>query len=122
MKEFAEVEIDYMAVAKRIKKVRKSRGVTQQQLAERCGYSTAQIGNTERGKSSSLRLLYRVALVLEVPLDYLVGRPLETDKDFGIESIQKIYERATPKMKNILRESFEGQYQILCKNLGADGQ
>ncbi len=51
----------------RIKAVRKQRGWSQEQLAERAGISTQYVSNIERGKENpTLDLLLRVAQALKV--------------------------------------------------------
>ena len=42
-------------IGKRIQKIRKSKGYTQQQFAEKIGLSTNYLSDIERGKSSSTR-------------------------------------------------------------------
>ncbi len=57
------------ALGARIKAVRKQRGWSQEQLAERVGISTQYVSNIERGKENpTLDLLLRVAHALKVSL------------------------------------------------------
>lgn len=58
-------------IAVKIKTLRKTRGLTQQQLAERLGVQRATISNYEIGRRSPhIKELERIADVLGVPLDY----------------------------------------------------
>lgn len=60
-----------MNVGKRIKALRKTRGLTQEQLAERLGVQRATISNYEIGRRSPhLKELEKIASVLGVSLDY----------------------------------------------------
>lgn len=52
-------QLDGVMIGKRIKSVRKARGLTQEQLAERCGCTSTHISNIENGKIGiSIELLY----------------------------------------------------------------
>ena len=58
-----------------LREVRKSRGLTQEELAFRAGYSNTYIGLLERGKKSpSLRTIVSLATVLETPGSELLRR------------------------------------------------
>ncbi len=66
-------EFDYTALGKRIRKARKSLGLTQEQLAEACELSTAHIGHIERGtRALSVESLISISKVLNVSTDYLL--------------------------------------------------
>lgn len=60
----------YELVSKNIKKIRKEKGLTQEQLAEKMVYSTQFISNIEskNHQTFSLGTLWRFALVLEVDI------------------------------------------------------
>ena len=60
-------------LARYLQKVRKSKGITQEQLAEKVGVSTTWIGYIETGRyKPSLKLLYKIARVLEVKVKDLI--------------------------------------------------
>ena len=60
-----------MDVGKRIKALRKTRGLTQEQLAEKLGVQRATISNYEIGRRSPhLKELEKIASILGVSLDY----------------------------------------------------
>lgn len=63
----------YELVSKNIKKIRKEKGLTQEQLAEKMVYSTQFISNIEskNHQTFSLGTLWRFALVLEVDIKNL---------------------------------------------------
>lgn len=63
----------YEIVSKNIKKQRKLKGLTQEQLAERMSYSTQFISNIESKKHQtfSLGTLWRIALVLDIDIALL---------------------------------------------------
>lgn len=61
-------------IAKKIKTLRKTRGLTQEQLAEKLGVQRATISNYEIGRRSPhIKELERIADILGVPLEYFGG-------------------------------------------------
>lgn len=60
-------------VGRRMKRVRKVKGLTQEEIADRLGIHWTTYGRIERGESNiSLRGLYKIAKVLKVKLrDFL---------------------------------------------------
>ena len=72
--------IDYTALGKRIKNKRIEKGFTQEQLGEMCELSAAHIGHIERGtRILSVEVLFRIAQVLNVSVDYLLFDSVEND-------------------------------------------
>lgn len=68
-----KTDFDYSALGERIRKARKQKGLTQEQLAEACNLSTAHIGHIERGtRALSLESLITISRVLNVGTDYLL--------------------------------------------------
>lgn len=66
-------EVDYTAIGKRIRQLRKQLGLTQAGLAIRIGISTSFCGHIERGtRVSSLETILRIAKTLGVTVDALL--------------------------------------------------
>ena len=66
--------IDYKALGQRIRKARRSAGMTQEKLGEVCSISTAHIGHIERGtRIPSLDTFFRIADALKVSADELLA-------------------------------------------------
>ena len=64
---------DPIEFGRRLKKMRKERGLTQEELAEALNISTPHLGNIEIGKRGiSIKLLIKVSDVLNVPVDFLL--------------------------------------------------
>ena len=81
------MDFNYAAMGRRIKKIRKEKGLTQEQLAELCDLSTAHIGHVERGsRALSIETLVKIALVLDVSTDYIL-LDVVADKDMNFEKI-----------------------------------
>ncbi len=71
-------EFDESVLRTRITETRENKGLNQAQLAEKAGITPAAISQIEKGhRVPSLPVLHRIASVLEVSLDYLIGK---TDK------------------------------------------
>lgn len=63
-----------MNISTRLRELRKSMGLTQEQLAEKSGVSQAAISNIERGGNTSYRahILFKIAAALETTPEYLM--------------------------------------------------
>lgn len=63
----------YQNIGKRINLLRKSHGITQEQLAEELGVTIKHISSVERGVSSlSLEKMIEISQILDCTLDYLI--------------------------------------------------
>ena len=66
--------MDYEALGKKIRRKRREMDITQEQLAEMAGISTAFVGHIERGtRVLSVETLERICKALGVSADYLIG-------------------------------------------------
>lgn len=71
--ELMKIQFDYASLGQRIRKARKEKGLTQEQLAELCDLSTAHIGHIERGtRALSIESLIVISEILNVSTDYLL--------------------------------------------------
>jgi len=93
------------AVAENIKRIRKSKKLSMERLAEQAGVSRSMLGQIERGEANpSVGILGKIAAALKVPAEVL----LEND-DF--QSLQVVREQDTKPVrmdagKTVLRPSF----------------
>ena len=73
---------DQKESGKRVQYLRKNKGLTQEQLAEKLNIALSTLGKIETGqKGGSIDLAIEIALFFDVSLDYiLLGRELQTDK------------------------------------------
>jgi len=62
-------------IGQRLREVRESKGISQEQLSERAGYYRTYVGHIENGEHSpSLHIIWRLSRVLEIDLgDLLKG-------------------------------------------------
>ena len=71
-------EIDYVKLGLRIKEVRQSHNLTQDNLAEMVGVATSHISNTENAHTKvSLNVLLAIANALNTSIDYLLSNQYE---------------------------------------------
>lgn len=69
------MEIDYKEIGKRIRKARKARRMTQEELAELIGVNTTHISNIEGGKKPfSFKIFVRLYTALKVNPDSLLPK------------------------------------------------
>jgi transcriptional regulator with XRE-family HTH domain len=68
------------AIGRRIADLRRERGFTQEQFAEKVGVSEKYLQRVESGANLSIRSLVRFANALGVPLQALVERPKAAEK------------------------------------------
>lgn len=67
------LNIDYKKIGNRIRNIRKSLGLTQEEAADRCGITASFYGNIERGsRKMSLETLVKVSQGLNVSADILL--------------------------------------------------
>lgn len=67
------MSVDYKEIGKRVTKIRKQRGLTQEKLSEKCNLSPQYISNIERSISiPSTETLLRICDVLEVTPDAIL--------------------------------------------------
>lgn len=75
-----------MDIGKKIKEIRISLGLTQQQLADKIGISMDYLGNIERGeRTPGIKSFVRIADSLDISLDYL----LRDKENFGEDEVNK---------------------------------
>jgi|Deesub1362B_J571_1020462.scaffolds.fasta_scaffold00100_19 transcriptional regulator with XRE-family HTH domain len=90
-------------LGEKIKELRKSRGISQMELAENLGISYQQIQKYEKGKSSlSAYRLYQIASFLNIPISFF----FEEEKDLISENKEKyeILPSLNKEEKNLLKK------------------
>ncbi|OQY67098.1 hypothetical protein B6D29_02290 [Microgenomates bacterium UTCPR1] len=61
----------YQKLASRIEKLRKSKGMTQEELAEKAGLHRAYFWDIESGRNTSIKTAYKIAKALNIKLSEL---------------------------------------------------
>ncbi len=106
-------EFNYSALGERIRKARKQKNLTQEQLAEACDLSTAHIGHIERGtRALSIESLITISEVLNVSTDYLL-LDVSNSADRKLSSILNAIDNVTNDKHNRLYSVIK----ILAENI-----
>lgn len=85
------MEIDYLAIGRRIRKFRLERGFTQERLAEMAELTPAHFSHVETGNTKvSLPSLLRIAASLDVTLDDLVCDNLTHTKHVSMKELDAL--------------------------------
>ena len=75
--------VDFKEIGLRIKRLRRDKGWTQQQLHEASGVSLRRISAIENGESSSMENFIYISISLDASLDYIVqGEPYQKSMPF----------------------------------------
>lgn len=102
--------MNYELLGKHIRKYRKLKNYTLEQLAEKLDVSTTFIGQIERAKGiPSLETLVKIANVLEVSTDSLLFGDLNTKSGNShfVKQIEELTETFTSKEKELLLKNIE---------------
>ena len=110
LKEEIWLEIDYQVIGANVKKIRNEKGLTQDELAEKCNLSSVYIGYIENGKRQvGLATLANIANVLDIGLDYLVG-----NQKFILSN--KLIEDCNEYQKQIIYAIVKSVKEVLLEN------
>lgn len=108
--------MDYYAIGQRIRKARKSHGLSQEALAERVGISVTHMSHIETGNTKlSLLVLVDLAEALGVCINTLLYNDLVADHSSAIGAIVKILETCTPQQVQIIEDIIRATKDSLDK-------
>lgn len=82
-------EYNNIDICKRVRKLRKERGLTQEQLSEKVGLSEVYYGLAERGKGFKLKTLVKICNILDTNLNYLLCGIENKNEDNEIHNLIK---------------------------------
>lgn len=93
--------MNYYEIGQRIRKARKARGISQEELAESVGISTTHMSHIETGNTKlSLPVLVKLSSALEVSTDSLLLGEGTSSRSYTINSISATLETcSTPQLK-----------------------
>lgn len=95
--------IDYSAVGKRISLIRKNRGMTQEQLAEKAELSNIYISHIENSRSiPSLATLMKLCSALDITPDEVLLGTKQDMENYLQSDIQKKLILCTPKERRMV--------------------
>ncbi|MBO7208831.1 MAG: helix-turn-helix transcriptional regulator [Clostridia bacterium] len=102
--------MNYELLGKNIRKQRKEKQYTLEQLAEKLDVSTTFVGQIERAKGvPSLETLVKIANVLEVSTDSLLFGDLNSKSGHShfVKKVEELTEDFSPKEKELLLKTIE---------------
>ena len=110
--------MDYYAVGQRIRKVRKARGLSQEELAEKVGISTTHMSHIETGNTKmSLPIFVELAAVLEVQTDELLHDDSPTSRSASVAHIADMLDNCTTQQIRIIEDIVKAAKESLNKNI-----
>lgn len=97
--------LNYYEIGQRIRKLRKTQGLSQEQLAEQIGISTTHMSHIETGNTKfGLPVLVNFTAALHTTADELLFGTSENQKQFAIDDIRDVLDSCSPKQAKIISE------------------
>lgn len=97
--------IDYYGIGQRIKRIRKARGLSQEQLAEQVDISTTHMSHIENANTKlSLAVFVGIAEALEVSADTLLYDSSKASVEYAINAVNAIMASCDPRQACIIAE------------------
>ena len=109
--------VDYFAVGQKIRKYRKEKGLSQEELAEKVGISTTHMSHIETANTKlSLPVLVDIARVLNVGTDDLLFDSPVGDSDHTVLRLAAIMDTCTDREKRILADVVQAAADSMKEN------
>ena len=97
------MNIDYKLIGERIKRARKSQGMTQEVMAERLNVSIGYVSQVERGITKiSLDLLGAISAILDHDIAYFVSESAIHSNEYMESEITSEIRKLNEKKKNFI--------------------
>lgn len=97
--------MDYYSIGQRVRKVRKARGLSQEELSEKIGISVTHMSHIETGNTKmSLQVLADLASALEVRTDDLLYGESSVKRDAAIDGIVETLDACTTQQIKVIEE------------------
>ena len=110
--------MDYYAIGQRIRRYRKAKGLSQEQLAEIVDISTTHMSHIETGNTKlSLQVFVDLAEALQVNVDSLLTDVNMTNKQQTYQEIMDILDQCTPAQAQALKEIISSTWNAINKYL-----
>lgn len=95
--------MDYYEIGQRIRKIRKVRGLSQEELSEKVGISTTHMSHIETGNTKmSLPIFVKLANVLEVQTDELLHEDSLAGRSASVARIAELLDGCTSQQVQII--------------------
>ena len=109
--------MNYYEIGQRIRKIRKSKDMSQELLAEKTDISVTHMSHIETGNTKlSLPVLVKLAKTLEVSADHLIFGE-ERDIHAGVRQVIDIMSSCTPAQEKIITDTVRALKHSLDKNI-----
>ena len=110
--------MDYYKIGQKIRKIRKSQGLSQEELAEQIDISTTHMSHIETGSTKlSLPVFVEIAAVLGVKTDELLDDYAENTQEVSLQEIGAILERCSVQEAKVLVDIMKAAKLSMEKNL-----
>ena len=106
--------MDYFEVGQRIRRIRKSKGISQEVLAEKVGISTTHMSHIETANTKlSLPVFVAIAEALAVPTDLLLYDAPASSIGSASQEISAVLESCTAQQARVVAEIVKATKQSL---------
>ena len=110
--------LDYAAIGKNIRAVRKARNLSQEQLAEKIWISTTHMSHIETGGTKlSLAVLVDIAAALHVGTDELLSTQPFLEKNDTCDEIRSIIQSCSSAQARVLLDLLKAAKRSIDENL-----
>lgn len=96
------MNIDYNLIGERIKEARKSKGYTQEKLAEEIDVAVAYVSRLEKGFPINLKRIAQISQVLDVSIEYLLSGTVPKSDNYLNKDFEEILERCSPEKLKLI--------------------
>lgn len=108
------MNIDYKLIGERIKKSRKSRAMTQEQLAEKLDVSIGYVSQVERGITKiSLDLLGAISTILNYDIAFFISESATNSADYMETEITSEFKKLDQKKKKFILSIIRSANELL---------
>lgn len=110
--------LDYAAIGKNIRTIRKARNLSQEQLAEKIWISTTHMSHIETGSTKlSLSVLVDIAQALQVGTDELLSTQPYIEKENTSNEIHALIQSCTSAQSRVLLDVLKATKRSIDENL-----
>ncbi len=110
--------MDYFKIGQRIRKIRKARGLSQEELAEKIGISTTHMSHIETGNTKlSLPVFVALSEALEVRTDDLLHDSANADRCSSVDAIVDLLDSCSTQQVKILEDILKAAKTALSTHL-----
>lgn len=110
--------MDYYEIGQRIRKFRKARDISQEELAEKIGISTTHMSHIETGNTKlSLPVFVSLAVALEVRTDELLYNESPKGRSILVDDISHVLDECSTPQMQVIKEVIKATKTSIDKYL-----